>query len=651
MFTEEEMMKDLAAADAAGDFDLAKVIASKIKEARGTSEFEQDVLENGLTPTSPMTPETMATGGILEQYMGGYQKDLLESVDPNAMVDSQERVSPANIYTGEREIPHIKQAVQATTQDAAFAQSDSSFSDYLSGKFSDMGKGISTAYGKRVDMASESIRRGMEGEQTGFETALQLGGDTAGMILDGVGTVVVEALDTAGDAISLVMPDYAEGVIKEGAKDAFDAVMNSDAGKAGMAALVDGMEAYSEWAANDPRMADNLESVINIAALVSPVKGKPTPTAKTSVTSKIDDAANKLLKPAAKRKENVKNIKVLETFLDTEHTADIYKRTGTNNILTLTPMEQKAVDVLPTVKGYKMSNTSTAQRHNARVLFDEIKATSEGLQETLVKAGGKVNDYDLFKNMDSGFKGLIKDSVRKDEVTNIVTQLSKDVQEAININGKSPAGIWKARKSLDDLKEAAVKKAGMGGWDKAGPEAQAFKIVRDAFNKSIDDAVPGTQKTLDRISAMKYVQEPLSKEAAKKAGNFFTNVAGDVGKMIGAQRDWAFAIGALAGGTIGYATLGPVVGAGVVGGYAAYKATKLVKYGLSSESRKQYLGTALKAIDQSMKLAKEKGATEMVKELRAHRAGLIEIVNDGVERWENGGKEEYEKDNALTGEE
>ena len=616
--------------------------------AEGEFELGEEALANGLVPPSPV--ETAQQGySMMQEMMGQYMDQYAPSiggmaapqqVDPNAMVASNEQVRERNPYDSPDEWkPHITVAKE-TTSDPAFAQSEASFTDY----FDNIWKGIEEDYDMRVGKFSESIERLAEGEQDVVQTAVQLGGQGAGAVLNATGEVIIEGVSALGDGISLLMPDYAEGVIKQGAKDSWEWLVNTDAGQAAVTKLGEGMEAYQEWALENPQDAANVEAIVNISALFTPVpkgtKIKPT----QSVQTKLATAADDLLKPAMKRKENAKNIKVLNTFTDTEHTADLYKRTGKDGITRLTPMEDKAVRVLPTVKGYKMSNTSSAQRHNTRVLNDEIKAETERLTAKMAESTAKVNDYDLYKGLQTDFEAIIKSNARPEEVTKQAAQLGKDVQDLIKANGLSPAGVWKTRQMMDDLRNDLVKKAGMGGWNDAGPEAQLFKAVRDRLNASLDAAVPGTAKSLDRLSGMKYVLEPLSKEAAKKAGTLFTNIAGDVGKIIGAQRDWAFAIGSLAGGALGYSVLGPVVGGGVLASYAGYNAYRMVKYGVSSETRKALLGKTLQGIDNAMKMATMQGQKEVAKALRANRAALIEMVDDGVKRWEEGGKEQFETD-------
>ena len=106
------------------------------------------------------------------------------------------------------------------------------------------------------------------GEQTGVEAALQIAGkNIVGAGLDVVGEVVGTVAETAWD---YAIPDVITEPTEEYAKE----VMESDWGKAGLAAMKKGAKAYGEWAAENPRFARNLESITNIAAVAIPVKLK-----------------------------------------------------------------------------------------------------------------------------------------------------------------------------------------------------------------------------------------------------------------------------------------------------------------------------------------------------------------------------------------
>lgn len=113
---------------------------------------------------------------------------------------------------------------------------------------------------KRGQQAQDIVKDLASGKQTVEETGLQ----TAGMIAGGVGDVAGEALKSAGQGIADVTPDF----IKKPVAAAGSAILNSDIGKAGLAALQQGVDAYKKFAEANPRAARDIEAVVNIGALL-----------------------------------------------------------------------------------------------------------------------------------------------------------------------------------------------------------------------------------------------------------------------------------------------------------------------------------------------------------------------------------------------
>ena len=105
----------------------------------------------------------------------------------------------------------------------------------------------------RFGEAVKSVGLQAEGKQTGLETGGQILGKT---VIGGAG-------DIAGSALSALTP----GFIKKGAEGLAKSVLSTDLGKMGLVAAQKGVEAYQEWANNNPRVARDLESAVDLASV------------------------------------------------------------------------------------------------------------------------------------------------------------------------------------------------------------------------------------------------------------------------------------------------------------------------------------------------------------------------------------------------
>lgn len=144
---------------------------------------------------------------------------------------------------------------------------------------------VGGALSKRGDMLEEINAANRTGQQTALETSLQQVGKVgAGSVLDVLGEGVV----SAGRGLSYVTPDNIEKPVVDTVKAAGNAVMKSPVGDAMRYA---GKE-YGEFAKANPRAARNIESVANIAGVLTPVKAKPAGFADTLAGSSIKAATD-----------------------------------------------------------------------------------------------------------------------------------------------------------------------------------------------------------------------------------------------------------------------------------------------------------------------------------------------------------------------
>jgi hypothetical protein len=170
------------------------------------------------------------------------------------------------------------------------------------------------------------------------------------------------------------------------------------------------------------------------------------------------------------------------------------------------------------------------------------------------------------------------------------------------------------------------------------------------INNSFDELVPEAKTLRRKQSGLLYAQEGLATAAAKEGG-VLSRTLNNIMRVVGANRDIAFAISGLAGGALGYSTLAtPIAGAAAVAGGAYLLSKPVLKFGLDATKSRKNLSVVLKGVDNAIKAAKD--SPQMVKQLRADRALLIELVTDLEQVWREGGKEAYlEEQKRLSQEE
>lgn len=139
---------------------------------------------------------------------------------------------------------------------------------------------------KRSANFGESIERFKEGEQGVISTGLQLAGEATGLAF---GDVPGRAIQSGIEAT----PD----IIKEPIKQVGIAILKTDAGKAGLDALEQGMESYEAWKSENPVVAENLESVVNIVTAL-PIG---------AIMGKAGQGVGQLGKVAVKQIDNIPN--------------------------------------------------------------------------------------------------------------------------------------------------------------------------------------------------------------------------------------------------------------------------------------------------------------------------------------------------------
>ena len=116
----------------------------------------------------------------------------------------------------------------------------------------------------RVKFAREIRAAYQRGEQGIMESGMQLYGKVgAGAALDIMGETVVATLKA-------ITPDIIEKPMIDAATYAYHEFLNTDIGKKGLDAALQGIDAYKQFKAENPRAARNIEAAVDLAVVLFP---------------------------------------------------------------------------------------------------------------------------------------------------------------------------------------------------------------------------------------------------------------------------------------------------------------------------------------------------------------------------------------------
>lgn len=119
--------------------------------------------------------------------------------------------------------------------------------------------------GEDLKKRGSSIAQTFKDTASGKINPLETGVQTAGAVAGGVNDILGEGVKSAVEAL----PESVKEPVKQGAVY----VLQTRAGQAGLNAISQGMEKYAGWKSENPQLAKDLESVVNIAALLPIGKG------------------------------------------------------------------------------------------------------------------------------------------------------------------------------------------------------------------------------------------------------------------------------------------------------------------------------------------------------------------------------------------
>lgn len=520
-------------------------------------------------------------------------------------------------------VPEVKKAVAQIATDPEIKKENTTFLGYMQDKWQDLSSDIEKDYQESVSRASKAIENVAEDNITGLEGGLSIAGSTFNLFSDIVGETVVTGLGITGDGISYILPDSIEDPIKEGFKSTVSEVMNSEWGQAGLNALYEGVEAWDEYAEANPRAAENIRSVVDIGLVLAPVKkgevGSP---------SKIVQAGKTLEKSEGIKQARNKAVVITDSFSNTRN-SDYLGRTR-SAVPKLTTQERSAIEAVSEIKGYKtgLVGDRTANK-NFKLVDKELAKEKSRINKILSTTDAKVSYNSLMDSITKNMDEAIKGSLDEKRVSSAINEVMLATEKAIAKHGTSVKGIRKARTEIDNFVKARLPK---DQWNPNHPMVVAANQVRKDMNDAVAAVVPEFKQSMRKQSGLIHASKGLSEKITAEHRNAITSFVVNATRSVGLTRDVGFVLVGLLGSSYA-AAAAPILLAGTAGYASVRLGQGLYKAGINPSNAKKMAGKVIqitgKAIDNAS------GNPSMIKQLRADRAAMLQLIRDGVEIWEN----------------
>ncbi len=484
---------------------------------------------------------------------------------------------------------------------------------------------ISERLGKRADIFEELTAAPPESNIESLGKGFQLLGNVvAGGALDIVGETVSAGFANISKLASALTPDAIEGPVSEKVKEIFTSAVGTDVAQAGISAASQGIEAYQEWAQANPEAAKNIDAAANLALVALPVKGAPKGGGLIGPPKQ-----GRLLRGAAaldktidtKQKDFIADLVSpvkTKAVLEDEAKRSVRGKFGTTEVIP-SAKDVSLSNAVSRVDGVKAGNT-LVQNQNAiqAANLAEGKNLAVLLKDTKVK----IPRAEIKKAMDGVVKTLELDPLIVGDAVKTGEKLLKNAKSILDKHPNTPSGVLAARKEFDALVRKQKPKAFNPATENA--MSTALRETRQAMNGIIEKAAPSVtvRESLNFQSNLFAALDNIAPKVAKEANTVIGRLGENVIKSLGGKGVGLTKSILSSGAFIGTAIVSPQAAAGVIGaGLAAKGAQKLA----TSATTKKAISKLLRLTDEAIRKSTAKGATDLVKALRADRAALIEI--------------------------
>jgi len=489
------------------------------------------------------------------------------------------------------------------------------------------GQAVSQRMGQTGPYIAEQAQKAMAGEILPQEAIFR---STAGRGVLGTGLDVLgETISYGAKKLSQYTPDDYEWAYVKSLRDAVAPLTDNKAAEAITNLASKGVDWWFDFKNKNPRTAENLEGVINLAEVWKPAE---------LVNPKVELPSSSLVKTAdklygsAERISNERKNSFIEELIQPEDNKPTRLERQERRVedpetgrlsVELSPTEVEMREVL---KGTPELTPNRSLTGNQNAIEERINKISKRLDSRLAKTGAKINKQDILDDLQSTVDNLSETSpVLVGDAGKVAQRIFDQAERLIKQSDGTAVGYLNVRRELDRW----IKNQGKDSFDgNENAYSVAQRAVRDVLNARVAEAAPDVD-TLDSLRrqhllllALDRIKPKAAEEANSKLGRMFDNIIRSTGTALPKTPLARFAtLGAL-GTTVGGAAfvgLMPYLAMGGTGGaigYAVYRGS------VSPKTRKA-LSILLRNTDKAMKATK---VPEMKEQLALDRAFVVELM-------------------------
>jgi len=515
----------------------------------------------------------------------------------------------------------------AKTQFGTQQKEDNTFMPYLQNDKT-FGQAFEDIRQKRGQEVGYTIADLMDRQISGPEAVLQtVGKGLAGTALDVIGEATIRTAKGVGRTISALVPDDIEGEAKQAVAQGWKTLTETPVAKELWGAVEGGIEGYNNWKAQNPQLAKDVESAVNIGLILAPAKTKANakPTALGRMSSRFERSAEKKIAHNKQKflqdlvtPKKTKKVLTEEVTRTTETGFGPFKR----NVVTPSPREAEIIKEVGKISNVKPSNTIQRNFNNIAQKNAQI---AERLKADLGQRRVFTNPVDVKNHIDDAINKMVAENpviVGSAERTGL--KVAAKAKEFIDKNPNNLQGLLQARKDLD----AWIKtQKGAKIFDPATENALSISVrtTRQSMNDYLNAMAPSqrVKDQLKRQSLLYDAMENMQVKAAEEANHAVMRAWQNAVKVLpfrgSANQELALLFGM--GGLGAAAVFAPYVSAAM---YTTLIGAGIGGMAMSPLTRKG-IAYLLKMTDKAIHTSKE---PSMIKQLRADRAALVNIMKE-----------------------
>jgi hypothetical protein len=496
---------------------------------------------------------------------------------------------------------------------------------------------------RRGDMFEDIKEATLSGDQSYLEGVAQtIGKVGAGAAFDFIG----EGLVSAGRGLSTATPDVIEAPITDAAVGAAHAFLETDIGQAGLQSIIGGAEKWTAFKEENPRIARNIEAVVNVGLLLTPVKGKPKapiPSTPVKPTNKgwipdLDRAGGRLIE-SGETKAATQRSTYIDDLILPEATKPVREARVPRTAQRGPILQEKIYTLSPAEKAIAAEVKRVPTVSPKKTYLDNHKALDTAVSHKNSTLASLIDEHDASMSIFSLIRRGLGPAMRTLKESPLMVgdagaQAQRILQNLWNLIGKetgirrlnlgskvNASQLLKVRKELDAW--ARSQKADVFDPASLNSISFAMKEIREGLNNSISYAVPNVavkQTLREQHHLLNGMNNILSKAANQANTRFHELWRSLLHKMpIRSQMTQLIALGTGMGGLGAAAIGGPWVRAAAIGGAAAW-AGRMV---FTSPNLRIMAGEMLKGVNKLLKTTKD---SRVLMELRADKALLLEVL-------------------------